>query len=90
MTKRKSDDQITPERMVRLDDGTVLPLNIDAFAELQRTKLAKENRGYGTYPQEPVRYRPSVDNLVRRTGDEVNTEFREHDEPDNQNDDPSI
>jgi hypothetical protein len=51
------------------DDASkaMLPINIDVFAELQRTRVEMESRGYGRYPEEPVRYRAIVDGA----GDEV-------------------
>lgn len=58
---------------------------IELFEQLQRLGAGTEDRRYGSYPQEPVRFGPNVDHLLRR----AKVDVREPDEPSDQSDDLS-
>jgi hypothetical protein len=87
------------ERAKRLhaspDDGSKTPLTVteqlNLFEQLQRIGPGTGNLRYGSYPQEPVRFRPNVDHLVRRPKEDVNdAEFPEVDGASDQSDDQPI
>ena len=71
------------------EDGSKAPLTvteqIELSEQLQRIGPGTGNLRYGSYPQEPVRFRPNVDHLVHR----AKVDVREPDEPSDQSDDPS-
>jgi hypothetical protein len=58
---------------------------IELSEKLQRIGPGTGNLRYSSYPQEPVRFRPNVDHLVRR----AKVDVREPDEPSDQSDDPT-
>jgi hypothetical protein len=73
-------------RLLRKTPLTVTE-QIELFEQLQRIRPGTGNLRYGSYPQEPVRFRPNVDHLVRRAN--VDVDVHDPDEPSDQSDDPS-
>ena len=76
------------------EDVRKMPLTvteqIDLVEQLQRMRAEKENRGYGRYPQEPVRVRYLPKHLMRRARDQVeDAELHEPDQSGDQSNDQS-